>query len=90
MRFAELLADLARHGMAARRAGALDRDPEIADLSQQASDIPPDGLFVAIRGMRTDAHDLLPRAVAAGAVALLLEREVALPGGVPAAVVDDT
>jgi UDP-N-acetylmuramoyl-tripeptide--D-alanyl-D-alanine ligase len=43
-------------------------------------------LFVAIVGERVDAHDLAPDAVAAGAVAVLANRELA----VPCVVVDDT
>lgn len=89
MRFEALLTDLARHGLPGRRLGG-DADPEIEALSQRSGDIPDNGLFVAVRGMHTDAHTFVPQAVAAGAVALLLEREVELPGNIPAAVVDDT
>lgn len=52
----------------------------------------PDGraLFVAIRGEQADGHDYLDGAVAAGAAAVLTEREVALPDGPGVIVVDDT
>ena len=43
----------------------------------------PGDLFVALRGERFDAHDFLPQARAAGAVAALAERglaEAGLPG----------
>ena len=39
----------------------------------------PGALFVALRGERFDAHDFLPQAAAAGAVALLVERNPHAP-----------
>jgi UDP-N-acetylmuramoyl-tripeptide--D-alanyl-D-alanine ligase len=45
----------------------------------------PGALFAALAGERVDGHDFAGQAVAAGAVAVLAEREV----GVPAVVVDD-
>ena len=53
----------------------------------------PGELFVAIRGPRHDAHAFLADAIAAGAAALLVERDAALPaalGGAAAIAVDDT
>ena len=47
----------------------------------------PDCLFVALRGERTDGHRFVAQAVAAGAAAVLVEREVALPAGANAAIV---
>ncbi|MDR0233209.1 MAG: UDP-N-acetylmuramoyl-L-alanyl-D-glutamate--2,6-diaminopimelate ligase, partial [Zoogloeaceae bacterium] len=46
-------------------------------------------LFVALKGERFDAHDYLPDALKAGAVALMVERPEKLPEGVPALVVAD-
>jgi len=43
----------------------------------------PDALFVAIRGIRHDAHDFLDAAVAAGASGLLVERNRGLPEKLP-------
>jgi UDP-N-acetylmuramoyl-tripeptide--D-alanyl-D-alanine ligase len=45
----------------------------------------PGALFAALRGERSDGHDFAGEAVAAGAVAVLAEREV----GAPAVIVDD-
>jgi UDP-N-acetylmuramoyl-tripeptide--D-alanyl-D-alanine ligase len=45
----------------------------------------PGALFAALRGERTDGHEFAARAVAAGAAAVLAEREV----GAPAVIVDD-
>ena len=44
-------------------------------------------LFCCVRGARADGHDLAPGAVAAGAVALVVDHE--LPLDVPQMVVDD-
>lgn len=49
----------------------------------------PGDLFVALRGERFDAHDFLPQARAAGAVAALAERGLAL-AGVPGVEVPDS
>ena len=89
MRFSELLADLSLRGLSPRRVSPADVDPEIAGLSQDSRAIPPGTLFVAISGMRTDAHDFIPQVTAAGAVAILAEREVEVPRGVALAVVKD-
>ncbi len=48
----------------------------------------PGDLFVALRGERFDAHDFLPQARDAGAVAALAERGLA-PAGLPGLEVDD-
>lgn len=40
----------------------------------------PGDLFVALKGERFDAHDFLPQAQAAGAVAALSQRALAMPG----------
>jgi UDP-N-acetylmuramoyl-tripeptide--D-alanyl-D-alanine ligase len=47
----------------------------------------PGSLFVALPGERTDGHRFVAEAIAAGAAAVLVEREVALPAGSNAAVV---
>ncbi len=47
-------------------------------------------LFVALRGEHFDAHDHLQAAYQAGAVAALIEREVALPPGLQAILVPST
>ena len=90
MRFSELLADLAVHGVTARQLTAPGLDPEIGDLSQDSRSVAAGGLFVAVAGMRTDAHELLDEARSSGAAAFLLQRPVAVPEGCAAAVVDDT
>jgi UDP-N-acetylmuramoyl-L-alanyl-D-glutamate--2,6-diaminopimelate ligase len=90
MRFSELLADLALRGVPARRLTPADLDPEIRGVSQDSRAVAPGDLFVAIAGLRTDAHELVDGAARSGAGALLLQRAVPLPAGCAAAVVDDT
>ena len=90
MRFSELLADLALRGIPSRRLSPVEVDPGVPNLSQDTREVQPGALFVAVSGMRTDGHTLVPDAVAAGAVALFLEREVPVPDGVAAAVFGDT
>src|ERR1700730_3230390 len=90
MRFSELLADLALRGVPSRRLTPPERDPEIRELSQDSRSVPEGALFVAVSGMRTDAHSLVGDAARAGAAALLLQREVPIPDGCVAALVRDT
>jgi UDP-N-acetylmuramoyl-L-alanyl-D-glutamate--2,6-diaminopimelate ligase len=64
----------------------LGRAPvEIADLAYDARAAGPGSLFFCVPGDRADGHDFAPRAVANGAVALVVERPLEL--GVPELVV---
>jgi UDP-N-acetylmuramoyl-L-alanyl-D-glutamate--2,6-diaminopimelate ligase len=71
-------------------------DPAGIDVVAVTSDseaVVPGALFVCVRGSRYDGHGFAARAVAAGAVALVVEEEVAgpeLPVAVPQAVVADS
>lgn len=85
MRFSELLADLSLHGLASKRLTSAELDPEVTGITQDSREVPLGSLFVAISGMRADAHDFIPQVVAAGAAALLVEREVPVGAGVAAA-----
>ena len=57
------------------------RPVEIADLAYDTRSVGPGTLFVCFRGASRDGHDLAAEAVAAGAVALVVERpvDVAVP-----------
>jgi len=60
-----------------------DRSIAFARVHSDTRGLRPGDLFVALRGDRFDAHDFLPQAKAAGAVAALAERglaEAGLPG----------
>jgi UDP-N-acetylmuramoyl-L-alanyl-D-glutamate--2,6-diaminopimelate ligase len=51
--------------------------PEIADLAYDTRAVAPGALFFCVPGASRDGHDLAAEAVAAGAVALVVERLVA-------------
>lgn len=89
MQFSELLADLSLRGLPSRRLTPAELDPEVTGVTQDSREVAPGGLFVAISGMRTDAHQFIAQVGAAGAAAVFLEREVPVPEGVAAAVFKD-
>jgi UDP-N-acetylmuramoyl-L-alanyl-D-glutamate--2,6-diaminopimelate ligase len=60
----------------------------IRTVVHRAEEAGPGALFCALRGLRADGHDFAADAVARGAAALMVERELPLP--VPQAVVPDT
>ena len=47
---------------------------EIRELAYDTRDVPPGALFFCVPGANVDGHDLAPDAIAAGAVALVVER----------------
>jgi UDP-N-acetylmuramoyl-L-alanyl-D-glutamate--2,6-diaminopimelate ligase len=55
-----------------------DRDVEVTSVTHESGRVAPGALFACLAGARTDGHDHAPAAVAAGAVALLVERPLAL------------
>jgi UDP-N-acetylmuramoyl-L-alanyl-D-glutamate--2,6-diaminopimelate ligase len=77
-----------------RLVAALDRvevdvraEVEVLDLAFDARHVMPGTLFFCVPGQRADGHDFAPQAVAAGAVALVVERRLDLD--VPQVVVPD-
>jgi len=70
----------------ARRGGA-DDDPDVRAVVHDTHDVVPGSLFCCVRGARVDGHELAAGAVAAGAVALVVDHE--LPLAVPQVVVAD-
>src|SRR6185503_12060836 len=78
----ELLAN-AVHG--ARTANPAPVD--VTDLAYDARRVTPGALFVCVPGMKADGHDYAPKAVADGAAALIVERDLDLM--VPQLVVAD-
>ncbi|HOX88081.1 MAG TPA: UDP-N-acetylmuramoyl-tripeptide--D-alanyl-D-alanine ligase [Burkholderiaceae bacterium] len=81
MRLAELVRVLGE----ARLVG--DGEAGFASVSTDTRSIAPGALFFALRGERFDAHDFAAQAVAGGAVALVVERELDL--AVPQVLVPD-
>jgi UDP-N-acetylmuramoyl-L-alanyl-D-glutamate--2,6-diaminopimelate ligase len=61
--------------------GGADSDVEITGLAYDSRLVRPGALFFCVPGFRSDGHDFAARAVADGAVALVVERPLAL--GVP-------
>jgi UDP-N-acetylmuramoyl-L-alanyl-D-glutamate--2,6-diaminopimelate ligase len=74
MRLATLAGALAEAGIEHDRRG----DAEIAGVVHRTDAVAPGALFCCIPGSRVDGHDLAADVVAAGAVALLVERPLAL------------
>jgi UDP-N-acetylmuramoyl-L-alanyl-D-glutamate--2,6-diaminopimelate ligase len=54
-------------------------DLEISDLAYDHRAVAPDTLFFCVPGFTRDGHDLAPEAIAAGAVALVVERRLGTP-----------
>ena len=62
--------------------------PDVSDLAYDARSARPGTLFFCVPGARADGHDFAGEAVTRGAVALVVERPLALP--VPQLVVGDS
>ena len=69
-------------------AGSLD--VEISALEYDSRKVVPGGLFVCLTGFQTDGHDYIPKALKAGAAALVVERETAVPSGITVLRVEDS
>ena len=64
-----------------------NEETEILSLCSDSRQVQPGALFFCTPGLKMDAHDFAPQAVAKGAAALLVERE--LPIDVPQVLVED-
>src|SRR3954454_1791697 len=64
-----------------------DAPVQVTDLAYDARAVVPGALFFCVPGARADGHDFAADAVAGGAVALVVERELAV--AVPQIVVID-
>ena len=67
-----------------------DLSLEVASLEYDSRKVGKGSLFVCLTGFRADGHEYIPAAVAAGAVALVVEREVSAPEGVAVIRVKDS
>jgi UDP-N-acetylmuramoyl-L-alanyl-D-glutamate--2,6-diaminopimelate ligase len=93
MRLSNLLAALPADLATSQRLGEESaQDPLIRGICYDSRNVAPGDLFIALRGSVSDGHDYLERAIALGAVALLVEAppEAKLLTGCTAAVVPDT
>lgn len=57
-------------------------EQRISGVTIDSRQVKPGDMFVALKGERVDGHQFIPEAVARGAVAVLLEREIFPPGTV--------
>src|SRR5437016_13517593 len=72
--------DLERLVAALGAADVVGRAPvDVRDLAYDARDVGPGSLFFCVPGAVADGHDFAAEAVRAGAVALVVERELTLP-----------
>src|SRR3954466_1650431 len=62
---------------------------EVRALAYDARTVTPGAVFFCVPGARADGHDFAAEAVERGAVALVVERPLALPVAVPQIVVPD-
>jgi UDP-N-acetylmuramoyl-L-alanyl-D-glutamate--2,6-diaminopimelate ligase len=75
------LEDLARGAPGAVLEGR--GDVEVAGIAYDSRHVNPGDLFVAVAGIRSDGHAYAADAVAAGAVAVAVDRDVEVPPGTP-------
>ena len=78
MRFSDWLRDAKIEGSPRVPAG----DVEVTGLACDSRETRPGWAFVALQGELADGADYVPAALAAGAVAILSDRELAVPDGV--------
>ena len=71
------------------RSAGSDADPEVAGLFYDSRQVEPGGLFFALSGEKADGRRFIPQAVQRGAAAVVIEKEMALPPGVPGLVVEN-
>jgi len=64
-------------------------EAEVRDLTCDSREAGPGWAFVALRGERKDGAEYVPAALAAGASAILADRDLDLPAGVPFARLGD-
>ncbi len=70
MKLSELIAALPIKGTSG------DLDVEIRGIAHDSRRVRPGDIFVAIKGLNVDGHDYIPEAIAHGAVAVVVEREL--------------
>ncbi len=84
MRLSRLLGEVETRAVRGDPEGA-----EIVAIGQDSTAVAPGTLFCCVPGTRVDGHDFAAAAVAAGAVALLVQRFVDVDVEVPQVLVDD-
>jgi len=62
---------------------SVNLDLEIKDVSADSREIGNEALFIAVKGLKHDGHDHIGEAADNGAIAIITERDVELPGKSP-------
>jgi len=65
-------------------------DLEITGITADSRQVEPGMLFVAIPGFTRDGHQFVPQAISRGAAAVVVERDVSVPGGIKPIVTPDS
>ncbi|MFZ5639897.1 MAG: UDP-N-acetylmuramoyl-L-alanyl-D-glutamate--2,6-diaminopimelate ligase [Bacillota bacterium] len=63
---------------------------KVAGIAYDSRKVKPGAVFVCIEGFKTDGHNYIDSAVRNGAAAIVVQREVAVPEGVPLILAPDT
>ena len=67
-----------------------DQNVSIQDITADSRAVKPNGLFIALDGATVDGHNYIDKAVAAGAVAVIVSKPVTVPDDVCVITVSDT
>ncbi|NLY90764.1 MAG: UDP-N-acetylmuramoyl-L-alanyl-D-glutamate--2,6-diaminopimelate ligase [Firmicutes bacterium] len=67
-----------------------DPDVEITTVCANSQEVTPGALFIALKGSLHDGHDFISEAVAKGARAVMVEKEVPVPPEISMVLVDNT
>ncbi|MFD0957800.1 UDP-N-acetylmuramoyl-L-alanyl-D-glutamate--2,6-diaminopimelate ligase [Paenibacillus chungangensis] len=67
-----------------------DTNIDISSIAFDSREVEKNGLFVAISGFKVDGHQFIAKAIALGAAAVLVEKDVKVEGPVTILKVDDT
>lgn len=65
-------------------------DIEVTGISYDSRKVAPGHVFVCIEGYKTDGHDYIRAALEKGAVALMIQKPVEVPAGIPYVQTTDT
>lgn len=67
-----------------------DNDSELTSLTSDSREVVEGSLFICLKGIHSDGHDYIEKAIAQGAKAFIVSKDVVLPDGVGAIKVEDT
>src|SRR5437764_242692 len=67
-----------------------EANPQLLAITDDSRQVAAGTLFVAVRGEKHDGHRFIAAACAAGAAAVVAERPIAMPAGIPTVRVEDS